>query len=165
MKLGELATPALLVDAAALDHNLRTMSAALPGARLRPHVKAHKCTSLAIRQAAAGHRTFTCATPREVVGMAKAGLGEDLLLANEVLDPVRLRAMADLADLGARVTVAVDSATANSTPRQVHNRPKRMEPARRARLVPVVRSAMPLARCSVGRMAPANAINTPSVAA
>jgi D-serine deaminase-like pyridoxal phosphate-dependent protein len=103
VKLGELATPALLVDAAALDHNLRTMSAALPGPRLRPHVKAHKCTALARRQAALGHRSFTCATIREMEGMASAGLGDDLLLANEVLDARRLGA------LSARVTLAVDS--------------------------------------------------------
>ena len=50
----ELATPALIVDAEAFEHNLRTMSEALPGERLRPHVKAHKCTALAARQAAAG---------------------------------------------------------------------------------------------------------------
>ncbi|HSP98185.1 MAG TPA: alanine racemase [Candidatus Dormibacteraeota bacterium] len=99
----DLVTPALLIDATALDHNLRTMAAALPGARLRPHVKAHKCTSLARRQAAAGHRTFCCATVREMIGMAAAGLGEDLMLANETLRPERL------AGLEARVTVAVDS--------------------------------------------------------
>jgi D-serine deaminase-like pyridoxal phosphate-dependent protein len=79
------------------------MTAALPGARLRPHVKAHKCTALAARQAAAGHHGFTCATIREVEGMAAAGLGQDLLLANEVLDASRL------GRLDARVTVAVDS--------------------------------------------------------
>ena len=106
MRIAELQTPALLVDVHALDHNLATMARALPGPRLRPHVKAHKCTELARRQAAAGHRAFTCATIREVEGMAAAGLGEDLLLANEVLDARRLGALADTA----RVTVAVDSA-------------------------------------------------------
>jgi D-serine deaminase-like pyridoxal phosphate-dependent protein len=103
VKLADLTTPALLVDADVLEANLRTMAAALPGARLRPHVKAHKCTALARRQAAHGHRGFTCATVREVEGLAAAGLGEDLLLANEVLDARRLGA------LDARVTVAVDS--------------------------------------------------------
>lgn len=92
-----------MVDAAALEHNLATMSAALPGARLRPHVKAHKSTALARRQAARGHRAFTCATIREMEGMSSAGLGDDLLLANEVLDARRL------GRLDARVTVAVDS--------------------------------------------------------
>lgn len=105
MRVSELRTPALLVDAGALDHNLATMARALPGPRLRPHVKAHKTTELARRQAAHGHRAFTCATIREVEGMAAAGLGEDLLLANEVLDARRLGALADTA----RVTVAVDS--------------------------------------------------------
>ena len=102
-RLHDLQTPALLVDADALDHNLRTMSAALPGARLRPHVKAHKCTSLARRQVEQGHRALTCATVREMEGLASAGLGEDLLLANEVADARRLGAV------DARVTLAVDS--------------------------------------------------------
>jgi len=79
------------------------MAAARPAAALRPHVKAHKCTALARRQAAHGHHTFTCATVREVEGLAAAGLGSDVLLANEVLDARRLAA------LDARITVAVDS--------------------------------------------------------
>jgi D-serine deaminase-like pyridoxal phosphate-dependent protein len=75
VKLAELTTPALLIDAALLEENLATMAQALPGARLRPHVKAHKCTALARRQAAHGHRGFTCATLREVEGLAAAGPG------------------------------------------------------------------------------------------
>ncbi|HUR78653.1 MAG TPA: alanine racemase [Acidimicrobiales bacterium] len=102
----DLTTPALIVDVSAFDHNIATMSAALPQARLRPHVKAHKSTALAQRQCAAGHTNFTCATVREVEGMAAAGLGEDLLLANEVVDARRLGAVAAT---GARVTVAIDS--------------------------------------------------------
>jgi D-threonine aldolase len=101
-----LQTPALLVDRAVFDDNLRLMAEAHPGRRLRPHVKAHKCTALAREQAKLGHDTFTCATIREVEGMAAAGLGADLLLANEVLDATRLGLVAES---GARVTVAVDS--------------------------------------------------------
>jgi D-threonine aldolase len=106
VRLAEVVTPALLVDVDALDRNVVTMARALPGERLRPHVKAHKCTALARRQAAAGHRGFTCATIRECEGMAAAGLGEDLLLANEVLDARRL---GSLSAAGARITLAVDS--------------------------------------------------------
>jgi D-threonine aldolase len=106
MRTSELTTPALLVDAQRLEDNIRTMADALPGDRMRPHVKAHKCTALATRQAAAGHSGFTCATVREMEGMARAGLDNDLLLANEVADASRLGA---LARAGARVTVAVDS--------------------------------------------------------
>ncbi len=106
MRTSELVTPALLVDAHRLEGNLRIMADALPGSRLRPHVKAHKCTRLAARQEHMGHTAFTCATIREMEGLARAGLGEDLLLANEVIDATRLGA---LARTGARVTVAVDS--------------------------------------------------------
>jgi D-serine deaminase-like pyridoxal phosphate-dependent protein len=107
VRITDLTTPALLVERDVLDANLATMSAALPGPRLRPHVKAHKTTALARRQAAHGHSGFTCATVRECEVMAAAGLGADLLLANEVLDARRLGAL--VAD-GARVTMAVDSA-------------------------------------------------------
>ena len=108
MEVRDLPTPALIIERTVLDDNLTTMAAAHPGARLRPHVKAHKCTSLAQRQYEIGHRSFTCATPREAVGMAAAGFGADLLVANEVVDPRRLEALAALAD-EALITVAVDS--------------------------------------------------------
>ena len=99
----DLPTPSLLLDVDALERNIQTMSKRLPGSRLRPHVKAHKSTSVARRQAEAGHGGFCCATLREMEGLAAQGLGQDLLLANEVLDARRLGA------LDARVTVAVDS--------------------------------------------------------
>jgi D-serine deaminase-like pyridoxal phosphate-dependent protein len=105
-----LQTPALLVDGRALDHNLRAMSDVLPGARMRPHVKAHKTTELARRQAAAGHHSFTCATIKEVEVLAAAGLGDDLLLANEVVGAPVKRLGAAAERHGARITVAVDSA-------------------------------------------------------
>jgi D-serine deaminase-like pyridoxal phosphate-dependent protein len=106
VRVADLPTPSLVVDTGALTRNLDTMTAALPGARLRPHVKAHKCTALAREQARRGHGGFTGATPRELLGLARDGLGEDLLLANQSVDDDRLRA---LATCGARITVAVDS--------------------------------------------------------
>src|SRR4051812_38815853 len=102
----DLPTPALVIDATSLERNLATMASARPGPSLRPHVKAHKCTALARAQRAHGHTAFCAATPREIIGMANAGLGDDLLLANQSVDPQRLRA---LARLDARVTVAIDS--------------------------------------------------------
>lgn len=109
MKVHELPTPALVVDVAALDHNVDVMAAARPGPSLRPHVKAFKSTAMARHVASrGGHRSFCCATLREMEGMAAAGLGDDLLLANETLDRARLAALVRRGD--ARVTVAVDSA-------------------------------------------------------
>ena len=105
-RITDLSTPAVVIDVDLLEANLAQMASILPGSRLRPHVKAHKCTALAAAQFRHGHRGFTCATPREVLGMAEAGLGEDLLLANETLDPRRLR---EMAALQVPVTVAVDS--------------------------------------------------------
>lgn len=107
MKLQDVATPALLVDLAAFDRNVATMGERWPGTSLRPHVKAFKSTALASRLAAAGHTAFCCATVREMVGMATAGLGDDLLLANECLDLSRLTPVVESGD--ARITVAVDS--------------------------------------------------------
>jgi len=104
----DLVTPALLVDVDAFEHNVATMAVARPGPALRPHVKAFKSTALAHELAVAGHTGFCCATTREMEGMARAGLGSDLLLANEVVDVRRLQALSTGAD--ARITVAVDSA-------------------------------------------------------
>jgi len=106
VNIGQLTTPALVVQRSLLDANLATMADALPGTRMRPHVKAHKCTTLAARQAQLGHTGFTCATITEMEGLARSGLGDDLLLANEVVDANRLGA---LVREGSRVTTAVDS--------------------------------------------------------
>ncbi|MEY2968412.1 MAG: hypothetical protein RIQ64_1039, partial [Actinomycetota bacterium] len=107
--VSELSTPAAVIDLAALDSNLTTMAQVLPGDRLRPHVKATKCTALARRQVAVGHRHFTCATPREILGMVRAGVGESYLLANETLDDERLRALAAVQH-EALIMTAIDSA-------------------------------------------------------
>ena len=104
MRAGDLTTPALLADVGVLGANMAIMSATRPASALRPHVKAFKCTALAGRLAAAGHRAFCCATVGEVEGMAAAGLGEDLLLANEVADLRAAQRLAAVSAAGARVT-------------------------------------------------------------
>jgi D-threonine aldolase len=106
--ISDLQTPALVFDLELLRGNVQKMAAVHPGAHLRPHMKATKCTSLAREQVRVGHTSFTCATPREMVGMAQAGLGQDLLLANETVDHDRLASMAALQD-SAMITVAIDS--------------------------------------------------------
>ncbi|MEY4633036.1 MAG: hypothetical protein RLZ18_408, partial [Actinomycetota bacterium] len=101
-------------DMDAMQQNIATMAAMHPGRRLRPHVKAHKCSGIAALQVAAGHNSFTCATPREILGLVHAGIGNDFLLANEVLDESRLSALAD-AQERALISVAIDSqATLNA---------------------------------------------------
>jgi D-serine deaminase-like pyridoxal phosphate-dependent protein len=106
--ISDVQTPALVFDLDLLRGNVEKMASLIPGTRLRPHMKATKCTSLAREQVRVGHTSFTCATPREMVGMAQAGLGQDLLLANETVDHDRLASMAALQD-SAMITVAIDS--------------------------------------------------------
>jgi len=104
MFIDDLPTPALIIEAGTLESNLATMAQSWPGSSLRPHVKAHKCSALAKVQQRFGHTGFTCATPREISGLAKAGIEADFLLANESVDSARLGAIA-----GTGATVAVDS--------------------------------------------------------
>lgn len=107
--IADIATPALLLDAAALERNIARMAAffAAGPCRLRPHVKAHKTPEIARRQLAAGSCVgLTVATVAEAE--AVAGLTDDLLVANEVIGRERCERVAALAR-GRRVTVAVDS--------------------------------------------------------
>ena len=99
-----LATPALVVDAAAADRNI-----AAAGVRLRPHFKAHKCPQLMRRQLEGGDCTgVTCATAWEAEVAARAGLHDDILVANEVADPGGLESLRRAA-AHARITVAIDN--------------------------------------------------------
>jgi D-serine deaminase-like pyridoxal phosphate-dependent protein len=108
MRLHELPTPAICVEVHALDRNIDTMAAARPGRQLRPHVKAFKSTELAAHLSErGGHRSFCAATLRELEGLARAAVGDDLLLANETLAADRLGDL--VAAASSRITVAVDS--------------------------------------------------------
>jgi D-serine deaminase-like pyridoxal phosphate-dependent protein len=99
-----LATPALVVDLGVADRNI-----AAANVRLRPHLKAHKCPELMRRQLAGGDCTgVTCATAWEAEIAARAGLHDDILVANEVADPGGLESLRRAAGQ-ARITVAIDS--------------------------------------------------------
>lgn len=105
-----LDTPALLVDLDALDHNIATMAraAADAGADWRPHIKASKSPALARRLLAGGAVGVTSAKVSEAEAMADGGI-DDILIANEVVGPVKLARLAALASR-ARLCVAVDDA-------------------------------------------------------
>jgi len=107
----DVATPALVVDAATVDRNIARASAYFAGRKtaLRPHFKAHKCTELMRRQLAGGDCVgVTCATAWEAEVVARAGVHDDILVANEVADRAA-RASLAAAAATARVTVAVDN--------------------------------------------------------
>ena len=102
--VGALPTPALIVDAAALERNIGVMAAAMTGqvAGLRPHTKVQKSPDLAQLQLAAGAIGVTVASVWE----ASAGV-PDILIANQVVPPEKVEAVAALAGL-VNLTVAVD---------------------------------------------------------
>jgi 3-hydroxy-D-aspartate aldolase len=108
-ELENQATPFIAVDLTAMQRNIKRMAdyfAARP-AMVRPHVKHHKCSRIARMQVEAGANGVTCSTTDEVVAMVRGGV-DDVLLANVVADPPRLKALASAA-ADARVTVALDS--------------------------------------------------------
>lgn len=105
----DIPTPALVVDVAAMDRNIRRMAAffSTGPCRLRPHFKAHKTPEIARRQLAAGACTgLTCATVAEAE--VAASLSPSLLLANEPVGPRKCDRLAALA-AACEVIVAVDS--------------------------------------------------------
>lgn len=109
VEVADIPTPALVIDVAAMERNIRRMAeyfAAGP-CRLRPHFKAHKTPEIARRQLAAGSCTgLTCATVSEAE--VAADLCRDILIANEPVGPGKGERVAALARR-VPVTVAVDS--------------------------------------------------------
>ena len=103
-------TPALVVDLDVFEANVAAMQRMLRGTgkTVRPHVKTHRTPELAKRQLDGVVTGVTCATVGEAETMVAAGI-EDVLIANEVVDPAKLARVADLAR-AAKVTVAADDA-------------------------------------------------------
>ena len=107
--IDDLPSPALLVDADRFEANVAAAERlfAGTGTRLRPHVKTHRCSGLALRQLGGAAHGVTCATVGEAEAMVAAGI-DDVLVASEVVSPEKLTRLAALAR-SARVTVAVDA--------------------------------------------------------
>jgi D-serine deaminase-like pyridoxal phosphate-dependent protein len=105
----ELDTPALLVDLDRLEHNIATMRRIIvseAGVGWRPHTKAIKTPALARRLLDAGAFGVTCAKLGEAEVLAAAGI-RDILIANEIVGPAKMRRLAALRRLADPI-VAVD---------------------------------------------------------
>ena len=109
MKVSGISTPALILDVNILKANAEKMKDLLAGSglQLRPHYKSHKCAAIAKWQIASGAIGMTCAKLSEAEDLCDAGI-EDILIANQIVDPVKIRRAADLAG-NCRLTVCVDS--------------------------------------------------------
>ena len=108
--LGDLETPAALVDLERLERNIARMAtyAEAHAIALRPHIKTHKATVIAASQLAHGAAGLTCATPAEAGVMS--ALCDDILLAYPAIGPKLARLMALPRHIS--LTVALDSARA-----------------------------------------------------
>lgn len=108
MKIENIQTPALILDKKIFLENMKAMDALLAGSelRLRPHYKSHKCAQIAHLQIDNGAKGMTCAKLSEAIDLADSGI-EDILIANQIADPKKIRRLADLAG-DCRLTVCVD---------------------------------------------------------
>jgi len=109
MTISGISTPALILDVNILKENAEKMKKLLEGSnlKLRPHYKSHKCAAIAKWQIASGAIGMTCAKLSEAEDLCDVGI-EDILIANQIVDPVKIRRAADLAG-NCRLTVCVDS--------------------------------------------------------
>ncbi len=108
MYIHDLETPALILDKPTFLENMQAMNDLLADSqlRLRPHYKSHKCAELAHMQVAAGAVGMTCAKLSEAKDLCDSGI-EDILIANQIVQPQKIREAADLA-AKCRLTVCVD---------------------------------------------------------
>ncbi|MBO6784670.1 MAG: DSD1 family PLP-dependent enzyme [Alphaproteobacteria bacterium] len=108
----DIQTPCLVLDLDALERNLRRMGdyAAAHGMALRVHGKMHKSADIArLQQEIGGATGICCQKVSEAEAFVRAGI-DDVLVSNEVCDPVKIDRLARLPKHGARVIVCVDNA-------------------------------------------------------
>ena len=110
MYIKDLETPALVADKTLMQKNLDTMMGLLEGKqpKLRPHYKTHKTAEIAQWQLKNGAIGITCSKLSEAMDLAEAGV-EDILIANQVVQPSKIKKMAQLAGK-CKLTVCVDNA-------------------------------------------------------
>ncbi len=108
MKIENIQTPALILDKKIFLENMKAMDDLLAGSslKLRPHYKSHKCAGIAHLQINNGAKGMTCAKLSEAIDLADSGI-EDILIANQIADPKKIRRLSDLAG-DCRLTVCVD---------------------------------------------------------
>lgn len=107
--IGDIETPALMLDLDAFERNLAKMQAAVGALRLRPHAKSHKCPEIARRQIALGAKGICCQKLSEAAVFAKAGI-HDILVTNQVIGGRNIQRLVELAQQ-IKLGVLVDDQT------------------------------------------------------
>ena len=104
--LDDLDTPCLLVELGAFERNVAAMSAycRAHGKAWRPHAKCHKSPVIARKLITAGAIGATCAKLGEAEVLAATGI-RDLLIANPLVGPIKLRRLVALCARADPITI------------------------------------------------------------
>lgn len=105
-----LATPALVLDLDAFEHNLRAMAdyCRRHGTTLRPHAKTHKSAHIAALQAKHGAVGICAATLREATVLVNAGI-RGVLITSPSVARAKLDALVHLLEIDKDVMIVVDN--------------------------------------------------------
>lgn len=106
----DIQTPALVLDLDALERNITKMGnyAKAHGMRHRVHGKMHKSVDVAkLQERLGGAVGVCCQKVSEAEVFARGGI-KDVLVSNQVRDPLKIDRLAQLPKLGARTIVCVD---------------------------------------------------------
>ncbi len=110
MSEADIQTPCLVLDLDALERNIRKMGNFVKkqGIRHRVHGKMHKSVDIArLQQQLGGACGVCCQKVSEAEAFARGGI-TDILISNQVCDPVKIDRLAQLPNLGARTICCVD---------------------------------------------------------
>jgi 3-hydroxy-D-aspartate aldolase len=109
MNLADVMTPALIIDLDAFEQNIKVLRQRLElaGVRLRAHSKTHKSVDIARYQIDHGGACGICCQKLSEAEVMVAGGIDDVLISNQVVDPVKIDRLAMLA-LQARMLICVD---------------------------------------------------------
>jgi len=110
MDEAQIQTPALVLDLDALERNIIKMGdyAKSHGMRHRVHGKMHKSVDVAkLQEELGGAVGVCCQKVSEAEVFARGGI-KDVLVSNQVRDPLKIDRLAQLPKLGSRIIVCVD---------------------------------------------------------
>ncbi|HEY1889753.1 MAG TPA: DSD1 family PLP-dependent enzyme [Steroidobacteraceae bacterium] len=110
MAEADIQTPCLILDLDALERNIKKMGeyAKAHGMRHRSHGKMHKSVDVQkLQESLGGAAGICCQKVSEAEVFARGGI-RDILVSNEVRDPVKIDRLAQLPTHGARIIVCVD---------------------------------------------------------
>ena len=110
MDEADIQTPCLMLDLDALERNIRKMGeyARAHGMRHRSHGKMHKSVDVQkLQESLGGAVGVCCQKVSEAEVFARGGIA-DILVSNQVRDPLKIDRLARLPRSGSRITVCVD---------------------------------------------------------